>query len=275
MSEVSEPPQTGTPHQPRIYDVTRVMLYWALASVPGIVLAVVAMRAVLRVAASPQARDQDFTLVLFTALAVPVAFFVLTFVGYSLWRFRVRGMPERDGPPVRGHPLANTAWPLVSTGLCVFLIIWGLIAMTKVGSFGTPVAQSGMFGGGGTSVSAGQFTVEVTGQQWMWTFRYPGQGDISSDTLVLPQGRPVQFAVTSKDVVHSFWSRALGAKIDAVPGEVTYTNTTPTRLGTYSVRCVELCGLDHAYMQTTVRVVTSDQFAQWVAQQQARQAARG
>lgn len=273
MTDVQDPPAAEAPA--RRHELSRVVLYWALASVPGMVLAAVAMRAALRVAASPQARDQDFTLVLFTVVAVPVAFFVLTFVGYSLWRFRVRGKPDRDGPPLRGNPLANVAWPAISTGLCVFLIIWGLVAMTNVGSFGTPVAQSGMFGGGGTSARAAQFTVDVTGQQWMWTFRYPGQGGISSRTLVLPQGQPVQFAVTSTDVVHSFWSRALGAKIDAVPGEVTYTNATPTRLGTYSVRCVELCGLDHAYMQTTVRVVTPDQFAQWVAQQQASRAARG
>lgn len=240
-----------------------VLTAWALASVVGIALSVLIMKAILRPAASPQMADQNLTIVVFTAVAVPVAFFVLTFVGYSVWRFRTQGMPTEDGPPIRGNHLALVLWPSVSAGLCVFLLIWGLYGMTKVGTFGTPVGQGGMFGG----TRANPLVVDVTGQQWLWTFKYPSEGGIQSTKLVLPVDRQVEFRVTSVDVVHSFWISAFGVKIDAVPGEVLYTNTTPTQLGTFTARCVELCGLYHAYMQNQVSVVTPAAFATWVQSQ--------
>ena len=106
--------------------------------------------------------------------------------------------------------------------------------------------------------------VNVTGQQWVWTFQYPDNQNVSTPTLVVPLGRPVYFNVTSKDVVHNFWVVELGVKIDANPGAVTNTGVTPNKLGTFNVRCAELCGLHHAYMETTVQVVTPEQFDSWV-----------
>ena len=240
-----------------------VLVAWAIASVIGIALSVLIMKAILRPAASPQMADQNLTIVVFTAIAVPVAFFVLTFVGYSLWRFRTQGMPTEDGPPIRSNRLALILWPSVSAGLCVFLLVWGLYGMTKVGTFGTPVGQGGMFGG----TRSDPLVVDVTGQQWLWTFTYPSEGGIETTKLVLPVNRQVEFRVTSLDVVHSFWIRAFGVKIDAVPGQVLYTNTTPTQLGTFTARCVELCGLYHAYMQNQVDVVTPASFTAWVQSQ--------
>lgn len=243
-----------------------VLVAWAISSAIGMVLAVLIMRAVLRPAASPQMADQNLTIVVFTTVAIPVAFFVITFVGYSIWSFRSKGRPVDDGPPIRGNRIAFVLWPSISAALCVFLVIWGLYGMTKVGTFGTPVGQGGMFGG----TRADPLVVDVTGQQWLWTFRYPSEGNIETTKLVLPVDRQVEFRVTSDDVVHSFWIRAFGVKIDAVPGQVLYTNTTPTQLGTFAARCVELCGLYHAYMQAQVNVVTQASFTSWVKSQNAR-----
>ena len=75
------------------------------------------------------------------------------------------------------------------------------------------------------------------------------------------------FEVTSKDVTHGFWPVQLGVQVDANPGFTTTIAASPNKLGKFDVRCSQLCGLNHAYMQTTGRVVTEAQFKQWLAQQ--------
>ena len=71
------------------------------------------------------------------------------------------------------------------------------------------------------------------------------------------------FNVTSNDVVHNFWAVELGVKIDANPGAITQTGVTANKLGTFNIRCAELCGLHHAYMETQVQVVEKGQFEEW------------
>jgi cytochrome c oxidase subunit 2 len=90
---------------------------------------------------------------------------------------------------------------------------------------------------------------------------------VQSNELYLPVNQPVIFHVTSKDVIHSFWVVQMGIKIDANPGETTKTNVTPNKLGTYVVRCAELCGLLHADMESTVHVVSAQDFETWVRNQ--------
>ena len=107
--------------------------------------------------------------------------------------------------------------------------------------------------------------VDVTGQQWVWTFSYPHNGNVESDQLYLPVNRPVVFYVHSDDVIHSFWVVQLGIKVDANPGELTKTSVYPDRLGNYDVRCAELCGLLHADMETNVHVVKPAAFNAWLA----------
>ena len=85
-----------------------------------------------------------------------------------------------------------------------------------------------------------------------------------SDQLYLPVNRPVVFHVTSDDVIHSFWVVQMGIKVDANPGEVTTTSTTPNKLGMFDVRCAELCGLLHADMETSAHVVQSLCLRLWV-----------
>jgi cytochrome c oxidase subunit II len=80
--------------------------------------------------------------------------------------------------------------------------------------------------------------------------------------------RPVQFVVTSEDVLHGFAIRELGVRIDANPGEVTTTSVeTPPKIGNYAVNCVELCGLYHSYMWEAVNVVDKASFNSWILSQ--------
>jgi cytochrome c oxidase subunit 2 len=110
--------------------------------------------------------------------------------------------------------------------------------------------------------------VQVIGQQWQFTYRYPSFGGMESNQLVLPADTYVELHVTSLDVVHSFWAYELGIKADANPGvdNVAYLRTKAPRV--FHVRCAELCGLWHGYMYNNGRVVDSAQFHSWASQQE-------
>lgn len=121
---------------------------------------------------------------------------------------------------------------------------------------------------------APDLTVNVTGQQWVWTFEYPDAEVMTVNELVLPVDKRVKFNVTAppNDVLHSFWIPAFRTKIDAVPGLETHASAKPTRVGefnedvNYRVQCAELCGLGHAKMQARIRVVEQDEFDAWIAE---------
>jgi cytochrome c oxidase subunit II len=85
--------------------------------------------------------------------------------------------------------------------------------------------------------------------------------------LVLEKGRPTQFDITSDvhDVIHSFYVPQFRVKSDAVPGLITHTYATPTRVGTYTLICTELCGPGHSLMRAVVRVMSATDFKAWLA----------
>ena len=97
--------------------------------------------------------------------------------------------------------------------------------------------------------------VQVIGQQWEFTYRYPSYGGVETPHLVLPANTLIRLHVTSLDVVHSFWAYQLGVKADANPGvdNVVYVQLKGPR--TFHIRCAELCGLWHGYMFDTGQVV--------------------
>lgn len=90
--------------------------------------------------------------------------------------------------------------------------------------------------------------IEVTAQRFAWRFGYPG-GGTTFDVLHLPAGTDVELAVTSEDVIHSFWIPRLGGKIDAIPGHRNLIRLSADRPGTYGGICAEFCGEGHAVMR--------------------------
>jgi cytochrome c oxidase subunit 2 len=117
-----------------------------------------------------------------------------------------------------------------------------------------------------------EIKVEVTGQQFYWTFEYPNSvtrgAPLKSYSLYLPRGEAVYFEMRSKDVIHAFWIPAFRVQEDVVPGIVTQLRATPTRLGDYPVVCNMLCGEGHSLMRTTAHVVTPARFEAWLRSQQ-------
>ncbi len=122
--------------------------------------------------------------------------------------------------------------------------------------------------------------VNVTGYRWSWRFDYPELGihvmglptsnattANGGPTMLLPVDATARFNVTSVDVDHSFWVPAFLFKRDAIPGLQNVFDWTPNRQGSYRGECAEFCGLDHANMGFTVRVVTRPEFDRWVASQ--------
>jgi cytochrome c oxidase subunit 2 len=114
--------------------------------------------------------------------------------------------------------------------------------------------------------------VQVIGQQWMWTYRFPQYGGVETPYLEIPQGRWVAFHVTSLDVIHSFWAYQIGVKADAVQGSDNVAYAKPLRRTRIDVRCSELCGLWHGHMNMVGAVVSPAQFATWIARQRAQYA---
>jgi cytochrome c oxidase subunit II len=243
------------PTEPEVHHFRRAMIIWAVLSIVGIIVWILLAPYLLPTVASDLDAVDDLTMVVLTAMSVPVAAFVFVFLAYSLIFFRTRGRPTEDAIPLKPRPGLQITWLSITSALCIFLFWWGVVAFYQQ-----------------TAVAATPSTiiVNVTAQQWQWTFDYPQFGATSQGAQVieLPVNRPVQFVVTSKDVLHGFAIRSLGVRIDANPGELTSTPVvTPTVIGNYTVNCVELCGLLHSYMWEAVNVVDQSTFNSWITSQ--------
>ncbi|MHB8245340.1 MAG: cytochrome c oxidase subunit II [Acidimicrobiales bacterium] len=247
-------PSGTTPSVRDNRDLREVILWWLGLSAVSLATWLVVGSLLLPRAAAAADVFANVSVLVFTALAIPVALFVWVFVGYSLLRFRLKSTATPGSPPTEAAPVIvatpgqTIAWLVTTGALCIFLVVWGLFGMYRA-------AQAS---------SVRPLIVDATGQQWAWTFSYPGR-HVSSSELVLPVNRPVQIDVTSLDVVHGFEIRALGVTLDANPGSVIPTQViTPHKIGAYSVRCVELCGLYHSYMWAPVRVVSDSSYQTWL-----------
>jgi len=242
----------------------RATIIWVIATAVALVVAwfigpQLAGCGSIPAVASNRATDVDQVLGLFTLLSIPVFMIVVVFGGYAAFAFRSQGRPDRDGPAVRGHMPLQVTWVIISVILVIFLFGYGLVFYNQIQ----------------TAAASDVLVVHVNGEQWLWNYSYPQYGDNAvSTTLVLPVNRPVRFDITSTDVQHSFWIPAFAVKQDAVPGQTTHISATPTQIGTYEVRCAELCGVYHSYMETPLEVVTPDFFSSWIGTIQAGESAR-
>ncbi len=110
---------------------------------------------------------------------------------------------------------------------------------------------------------AGYMQVNVKGQKWSWSFEYPS-GAIN-DTLVVPVNTPVKLAMTSRDVLHSFFIPAFRTKADVLPNRWHSLWFQATRTGVFPVQCTQYCGTNHSYMLTAVKVLEPEAYEEWLA----------
>jgi cytochrome c oxidase subunit 2 len=220
---------------------------------------------------SNSAASQQFDIKVMSALAAPVMAFVLIFMAYSVIVWRHREGDDEDGPALFGHARIQATWITVTAVIVLFLagfgtyeIAWPGFAGAGAGEGPAPVW---------TPNNGAQLQVQVIAQQWRFTYRYPQFGGFETADLVLPVGRPVQFNVTSLDVIHSFWAYQLGVKADANPGVNNVAYTTPQQTGNVTVRCAELCGLWHGAMFDNGTVLPAAAFESWAQRTEVRLAA--
>lgn len=195
----------------------------------------------------------------FIAMSFLFALIIVPLV-YSLIVFRRRKGETGDGEHIEDNRKLEITWTVVP-----------LLAVTVF-------AYLGAYTYGETRVTnPNALVINVTAQQWAWSFDYP-QG-FTSNELHLPVNQPVDLKMQSNDVIHSFWVPEFRVKQDVLPGRTTDYRITPILIGNYKVRCAELCGTSHAYMEAPVIVSTQADYDAWVKTQaaaaQAAQAAGG
>ena len=176
---------------------------------------------------------------------------IIGFMLYSLIVFRRRPGDEEEGKYVTGNTGLEVAWTVIPLGVVIFLAIWGAEVLADIRRPDPKALE-----------------VRVIGSQWSWQFEYPDYG-IKSSELRLPVRQQALLTLTSTDVIHSFWVPEFRVKQDALPGEgmERELRVTPTEIGEYTVRCAEVCGTFHAYMNSPVIVTSEENFQAWVEDQ--------
>lgn len=217
-------------------------------------------------------------------MAVTGAFFVviLLFVVYTLWRFRHReGMQTTQRAAYQPDNRRLERWliGITSVGI-VALLAPGLAVYAR---YVQPPAEA--------------MLLEVLGQQWQWRYRFPGAGGqlggsdarfysasnpfaldpadpaaqddviVTGNEVHLPLGRPVKVLARSHDVLHDFFVPQFRARMNIVPGQVSWFWFTPTVPGRYEAMCAQLCGVGHPNMQGYVIVEDEVAFQTWLARQ--------
>ena len=203
---------------------------------------------------------------------------VVAFMAYCVFRFHHREGRQADYNPENKK---LEWWLSIGTGVGVAAMLApGLVVWNQF-----------------VTVPADATEIEVMGQQWQWSFRLPGKDgrlgtsdvrNISPDNpmglnrndphgqddvvvengdLHLPIGKPVKVLLRSVDVLHDFYVPEFRAKMDMVPGMVTYFWIRPIRTGTFDVLCAELCGAAHYQMRAKVIVEEEKDYHAWLEQQ--------
>lgn len=221
-------------------------------------------------AATELARDlqwlDHFILIIITGIVL----FVVALLAIVILRYNSKSNPT---PATFTHnsPL-EIAWTIVPILVLVF-----------IGAFSLPILFKQQ------EIPDGDITIKVTGYQWYWGYEYVDEGFgfesfllpreelaangyaedeylLATDTaVVVPVGKTIVMQVTGADVIHSWTIPAFGVKQDAVPGRLAELWFNAEKEGIYFGQCSELCGKDHAYMPITVKVVSEEAYAQWLA----------
>jgi cytochrome c oxidase subunit 2 len=175
---------------------------------------------------------------------------VVAVLPYSVVNFRAAPDDDSDGTPIHGHTGLEIVWTLIPTILVTAIGVVSAVVLSQNDAQGKDV-----------------FRVNVTAQQFEWSFTYPEAGHLTTGTLRLPVNRSIELSFRALDVIHSFWVPEFGQKQDTVPGLRTQLHITPDKVGTYPVICTELCGLGHATMRTTAIVMPQAAFDRWLKSQ--------
>ena len=200
-------------------------------------------------------------------IIIAISVFVLFLMIYTCVRFRASKNPN---PSKTTHNFAiEVLWTLIP---CLILIIMA------VPSFKILYKQD--------TIPKAEITIKAIGYQWYWGYEYPDENIIFEsyivdekdlkdnqprlltvdNEVVVPVNKVVKVLITANDVLHAWALPSFGVKRDAVPGRINETWFKAEKVGTYHGQCSELCGIQHAFMPITVRVVTDEEYAKWLVE---------
>ena len=198
-------------------------------------------------------------------IIIAISVFVLFLMIYACIRFRASANPV---PSTRTHNVAvEVLWTLIP---CLILIVMA------VPSFKILYKQD--------TIPKAEVTVKAVGYQWYWGYEYPDENIIFEsymvedkdlkenqprllavdNELVVPVNKVIKVLITANDVLHAWALPSFGVKRDAVPGRINETWFKAEKVGTYYGQCSELCGIKHAFMPITVRVVSDEEYQNWL-----------
>ena len=219
-------------------------------------------------AASETMRDiVNFHDKLLLPIIIAISVFVLFLMVYACIRFRASANPV---PSKRTHNVAvEVLWTLIP---CLILIV------IAVPSFKILYKQD--------AIPKADLTIKAIGYQWYWGYEYPDENiifesymvedkDLRPDQprllavdneVVVPVNKVVKVLITANDVLHAWALPSFGVKRDAVPGRINETWFKAEKVGTYYGQCSELCGIKHAFMPITVKVVTDEEYEDWLSE---------
>lgn len=231
--------------------LVRLVVYGVLSGVVASIIAVLVPW--LPTSASEEMDRIEFVFWFTTVICIAIWAIVSAVIVYAVLKFRAAPDDDTDGPPIHGHTGIEIVWTAVPAVLVTAISVVSAIVLAKNDDAGDNPLR-----------------IAVTAQQFAWRFEYPASAEGADDAvtageLVLPVNQSVKLTLHSLDVIHSFWVPEFGQKSDAVPGIETTLVITPTRLGSYSLACTELCGLGHSTMRAAVEVVSQEDYDAFLA----------
>ncbi len=231
----------------------KVGIFALIAGAVGAVGAILWLPDWLPPAAAVEARREDTLYLWLLVMSAIIFATVVSFLGYSMWKFRARPGDMSDGAPIHGHTGLEIIWTVIPIVIVLVFAVAGTLVLNR-----------------NESLTKGHLVVNVTGRQFDWSFTYPKYGHLHSGVLALPEGTQVEFRLHAPptDVIHGFYIPTFRISEDVVPGTPSTVNATPDRLGTYTIECNELCGIGHSQMRALVVVMTPANFTKWIAKQQ-------
>ena len=200
-------------------------------------------------------------------IIIAISVFVLFLMVYTCIRFRASKNPN---PSKRTHNFAvEVLWTLIP---CLILIVMA------VPSFKILYEQD--------TIPKAEVTIKAVGYQWYWGYEYPDENIIFEsymikdedlkenqprlltvdNEVVVPVNKVVKVMITANDVLHAWALPSFGVKRDAVPGRINETWFKAEKVGTYYGQCSELCGIQHAFMPIAVRVVSEEEYLEWLTE---------
>jgi cytochrome c oxidase subunit 2 len=180
--------------------------------------------------------------------------------------------------------VADIAWVMFAGGGAIFLLVVILGAHALVAPRRWLASESFVVAGGivfpvvvlsvllayvvsPVAQAEPELRIEVVGEQWWWRVRYlDGRGEtdfVTANEIRIPAGRTVELALSSADVIHSFWVPSLAGKVDMIPGRVNRLRLRADRAGLFRGQCAEYCGGPHAQMGLQVVALSADEYERW------------